>query len=144
MTTENVQEQLDEMEEEGRSLFGRITGGARRYFNAGIGAVSVSLEKVSNFRHETIEQGIDRLAERGREVRIRRLGGFTDAAEASRGMAVGLTSQATEVAGSSLDSLAKATRERLRVASSDDIEAVAQQIDDLNQRIDDIIQPAAN
>jgi hypothetical protein len=143
MTIENIHEQSDEMENQGRSLFGWATGTARRYLNAGVGAVSVGLEKASDFRHEKIEKGIDRLAERGQEVRARRFGSLNEAADTSRGMAVGLTAQATEVAGSTLESMAKATRERLRIASSDDIEAVSKQIDDLNQHINELVQPAS-
>lgn len=141
MTTDTTQEQIEDLEQERRSLFGRVRGATRRYLNAGIGVVSVGFEKASDFRHETVEKGIDRLAERGQEVRARRLGGLNEAAEASRGMATGLTSQATEMAGSTLDSVAKAARERLHVASSADIEAVAKQVDELNERIDEIIQP---
>lgn len=143
MTIENIQDHVDEMDDERRSLFGRVAGATRRYVYAGVGVISVGLEKATEFRHETVEKRIDRLAERGQAVRERRLGSLGEATETTRGIAVGMTRQVADLTGSTLDGMAKAARERLNLASSTDIETVAQQLDELTTQIESIEGSAA-
>ncbi|MFO7663312.1 MAG: phasin family protein [Chloroflexota bacterium] len=143
MTMETMQDSIVEMEEERRSLAGRVAGVSRRYFNAGIGAVSAALEKASDFRHETIEKRIDRLAERGQNVRDRRMSRLSETAESTRDMTVGFTRQVADITGSTLNSVANTTRDRLHLASAEDIESVSQQIDQLSRKIDNIDLSAA-
>jgi hypothetical protein len=144
MNTEMLRDQQNQFDEERRSLTGRVAGATRRYFYAGVGVVSVGLQKASDFRHETVEKGIDRLAERGLEVKDRRWGQVNETTEATRGVAVGVTKSVAGMTGATIDSVAKAARERLNLASSDDIDSVARQLDDLTRQIETIEQPPAN
>jgi uncharacterized protein YoxC len=143
MTIETMQNQLTEMEEESRTAADRVAGATRRYLNAGIGVVSVTLEKASDFRHKAVEKRIDRLAERGQSVRDRRMRRLSEAAEATRGMTTGLTRQVAGMTGTTLDNLARTTRDRLNLASSEDVESVSEQLDQLTSKLDSLEIPSA-
>jgi hypothetical protein len=139
MSTDEWQAELARLEaEQSRGFVGRLVRLPRRYFYAGIGAASLAAEKVEEFRYEKVERNIDRLEERGHAVRERRLQDVSDAAEMSRGMAVGVTQQTVGAVGTRIGAVTGLARNILGVASASDVDAINHQLDDLNQRLDDI------
>lgn len=137
MTAEQVQEQIQEQVEElddSRSLVGRLGHMTRRYVYAGVGAVSVLGEKASDLRHGTAQE-IDRLAARGESVRERRLRRLSDGAQTTRDMAAGVTRQVSAIS-TTVGGYAGRARDMLGIASAEDVDAVIQQIDVLNEELD--------
>jgi len=136
MSIDEWQSELERLEaEQSRGLIGRLARLPRRYFYAGVGALSLAAEKASEFRYEKVERNIDRLAERGHAVKERRLQDVGDTVETGRGLAVGLVQQ---TAGKALAPFAGAARERLGIAGAAELDAVARQLDELDQRLETI------
>lgn len=124
------------VEEQPARLVGRPAGAVKRYAYAAIGAVSLTLEGASRFRHEIVERGIDRLADRGRGVKDRRVREAGEVAQMTRGMAVGLGQQVVGTVGAAAGGVAGTARNLIGIASADDVETVARRIDELNERLD--------
>lgn len=138
MSIDEWQSELERLEAEQSRGLGRLTRLPRRYFYAGVGALSLAAEKASEFRHEKVERNIDRLAERGRAVKERRLQDVGDTVEMGRGLAVGLAQQTAGKALAPFAGAAGAARERLGIAGADELDAVARQLDELDQRLETI------
>lgn len=111
----------------------RTSNAAQRYLFAGVGAVAVAAQKSDEFRHEKVEKGIDRLASRGRQVRDNRLQALGDNVYMLREMVFGTTRQ---IAGAAVNGVTGVVRDKAGIAGAADVERVAQQIDDLNERLD--------
>lgn len=141
MTFEQT-DMFDMDEEPPTRLLGRLVAGARRYVYAGVGAVAESVDKVGEIRHEKIEKGIDRLAERGEREKATRLQGLSDGFNMTRGMAVTMGRQARSAAGTAVGSMTGIARERIGIAGSADVERVTQQLDELNEKIDRVVTPS--
>lgn len=134
-------EMFEISEEPSPRLMGRLYSAARRYVYAGVGALAVTAEKAGEFRHEKIEKGIDRLAERGEREKASRLKGFNDGVQMTRDMAAGMGKQMVNVAGTTAGSMSGIVRDRIGIADSADVERVTQQIDELNTRLESAMMP---
>jgi hypothetical protein len=58
-------------------------------------------------------------------------------------MTTGLTRQVAGMTGTTLDNLARTTRDRLNLASSEDVESVSEQLDQLTSKLDSLEIPSA-
>ncbi len=139
MSMDEWQAELERLEaEQSRGLIGRLARLPRRYFYAGVGALSLAAEKAEEFRYEKVERNIDRLEERGHTVKDRRLQDLGDTVEMTRGMTVGAVQQAAGVAGGKLVTGVNKVLNLFGIASTTDVDAVALQLDELNERLNDI------
>jgi hypothetical protein len=127
------------VEEQPVRLVGRPARAVKRYAYAAVGAVALTLESASRFRHEIVERGIDQLAERGRAARDRRVQEVGEVAQMTRGMAAGLGQQVTATAGAAVGGVAGKARNLIGIASADDVDTVARRIDELNERLDTVV-----
>ncbi|WP_374687281.1 phasin family protein [Promineifilum sp.] len=133
------QAELERLEaEQSRGVIARLARLPRRYFYAGIGALSLAAEKIEEFRYEKVERNIDRLEERGHSLKERRLQDLSDTVEMGRDLAMGLAQQSVGKALAPFAGVASTARERLGIAGAAELDAVARQLDELDQRLETI------
>lgn len=139
MSMDEWQAELERLEaEQSRGLIGRLARLPWRYFYAGVGALSLAAEKIEEFRYEKVERNIDRLEERGHSLKERRLQDLSDTVEMGRDLALGLAQQTIGKALAPLTGVAGTARERLGIAGANELDAVARQLDELDQRLETI------
>lgn len=141
MTFDEVQVDALTAPEDSPGFLGRLVRRAGRYAYAGIGVVVVTAERVSEFRHERIEKGIDRLAERGKTVTEQSVQSAGEMAHATKGLAVVAVQQAAQAARGSVGGVTALARERLGVASAADVDVVTVQLDELERQLDEAAAP---
>lgn len=143
MTIEETLAETGMAADEQPGFLGKLMRKAKRYAYAGVGVVAVTAEKASEFRHETVEKGIDRLAERGHEVTERSVENAGAAVAMTKSVAIGAAGQAAHLARGTVDGVSTVARERLGIASASDVQVITAQLDELNQQLDQAGIPAA-